>query len=342
MNDNVAPVAAAVIEAEAVVSEAALLVEVDVTPPRKRGRPRKDAAASNAAQPVMALVEVATVAVAVAAAQTPPSTGKKKAGRRPASPSELVLTNQAALQYKAGRIAELLARLYPNPPIPLDHGSTFQLLCAVLLSAQTTDKKVNECTPALFQLAPDAAAMAAAEQADIQACIRSLGLAPTKAKNLKAMSQLLVEQHGGQVPASLAELELLPGVGHKTASVVMCQAFGQAAFPVDTHIHRLAQRWGLTDGKSVEQTEADLKLLFPEHQWKELHLQIIFFGREKCPAQRHDPVLCPVCAWAAVPPYNKAGSSPLKAGGAKAAKAVKAAAATTSRADGKAAKRGRS
>jgi hypothetical protein len=136
MSGDPAPVTAVVTEAEAVVSEAALLVEVDVTPPRKRGRPRKDVAASNAAQPVTALVEVATVAVAVAAAQTPPSTGKKKAGRRPASPSELVLTDQAALQYKAGRIAELLARLYPNPPIPLDHGSTFQLLCAVLLSAQ--------------------------------------------------------------------------------------------------------------------------------------------------------------------------------------------------------------
>ncbi|EFN53388.1 hypothetical protein CHLNCDRAFT_12569, partial [Chlorella variabilis] len=196
---------------------------------------------------------------------------------------------------KAQRIAELLGRLYPNPPIPLDHASTFQLLCAVLLSAQTTDKKVNECTPALFQLAPDAAGMAAADVADIQACIRSLGLAPTKAKNLKAMSQMLLAEHGGEVPASMAALEALPGVGHKTASVVMCQAFAQDAFPVDTHIHRLAQRWGLTDGKSVEQTEADLKLLFPQSLWKELHLQIIFFGREKCPAQRHDPILCPVC-----------------------------------------------
>jgi endonuclease-3 len=159
--------------------------------------------------------------------------------------------------------------------------------------------------------------MAAADVADIAQCIRTLGLAPTKAKNLKAMSQMLVEHHGGQVPADMEALEALPGVGHKTASVVMCQAFGQAAFPVDTHIHRLAQRWGLTDGKSVEQTESDLKALFQEALWKELHLQIIFFGREKCPAQRHDPVTCPICSWAAVPPYDKAGNSPLKANGKK-------------------------
>lgn len=245
-----------------------------------------------------------------------PTLLRKKSARPPAkSPSQLVLGDQAALEFKAGRIAELLGRLYPNPPIPLDHGTTFQLLCAVLLSAQTTDKKVNECTPALFKLAPDAHAMAAADLADIAACIRTLGLAPTKARNLKAMSQILVEHHGGQVPASLEALEALPGVGHKTASVVMCQAFGQDAFPVDTHIHRLAQRWGLTDGKNVEQTEADLKLLFPQHLWKDLHLQIIYLGREHCPAKQHDPVLCPVCSWAAVPPYNKAGVSPQKAGG---------------------------
>ncbi|KAL4435867.1 hypothetical protein ABPG77_000629 [Micractinium sp. CCAP 211/92] len=251
-----------------------------------------------------------------APAATPPP--RKKSARPPAkSPSQLVLADQAALQFKAQRIAELLGRLYPDPPIPLDHSSTFQLLCAVLLSAQTTDKKVNECTPALFELAPDAPAMAAADLADIAACIRTLGLAPTKARNLKAMSQLLVEHHGGQVPASLEALEALPGVGHKTASVVMCQAFGQDAFPVDTHIHRLAQRWGLTDGKSVEQTEADLKLLFPQQLWKDLHLQIIYLGREHCPAKQHDPVLCPVCSWAAVPPYNKAGVSPQKAGGSK-------------------------
>ncbi|KAL4458760.1 hypothetical protein ABPG75_013625 [Micractinium tetrahymenae] len=275
------------------------------------------AAAANAADEVAAAAAAAAgeQEQAPAATPTPP---RKKSARPPAkSPSQLVLGDQSALELKAQRIAELLGRLYPEPPIPLDHATTFQLLCAVLLSAQTTDKKVNECTPALFQLAPDAHAMASADLPDIAACIRTLGLAPTKARNLKAMSQILVEQHGGQVPASMEALEALPGVGHKTASVVMCQAFGQDAFPVDTHIHRLAQRWGLTDGKSVEQTEADLKLLFPQHLWKDLHLQIIYLGREHCPAKSHDPLLCPVCSWAAVPPYNKAGVSPQKAGGPK-------------------------
>ncbi|PSC76466.1 conserved oligomeric Golgi complex subunit 5 [Micractinium conductrix] len=315
------------------------------TPPGGSKRPRRRAAATPQPGKVTAAVTAAAAAAAavgtapaatsaaavVAAAESAaaaavagtPVAAKKRGAKPPAkSPSALVLDNRNALEFKAGRIAELLERLYPNPPIPLDHGTHFQLLCAVLLSAQTTDKKVNECTPALFDLAPDAPSMAAAPLEDIAACIRQLGLAPTKAKNLKAMAQLLVEQHGGQVPASMEALEALPGVGHKTASVVMCQAFGQAAFPVDTHIHRLAQRWGLTDGRNVEQTEADLKLLFPERLWKDLHLQIIFFGREKCPAQRHDPVHCPVCSWAAVPPYDKAGVSPSKAGGPKKAAAA--------------------
>lgn len=281
-----------------------------------------------AAQAVQQATEAATAAAAGSAEDleplSPPASATKQAKKpqkknkpRPKSPSQLVLDNQSALAFKSNRIAELLGRLYPNPPIPLDHATDFQLLCAVLLSAQTTDKKVNECTPALFQLAPDAASMAGTDVADICAAIRQLGLAPTKAKNLKALSQILVDQHGGQVPASLEALEALPGVGHKTASVVMCQAFGQDTFPVDTHIHRLAQRWGLTDGHSVEQTEADLKLLFAQELWKDLHLQIIFFGREKCPAQRHDPLHCPICSWAAVAPYNKAGVSPIKAGGSK-------------------------
>lgn len=248
---------------------------------------------------------------------TPPSSppGSKKRPRGAgAGASASVQANLAQLQPKALAIAEQLNKLYPNPPIPLDHGSDFQLLCAVVLSAQTTDKKVNEVTPELFRIAPDAGAMAALDVDTIAHCIRQLGLAPTKAKNLKALSQMLVDRHGGRVPETFEELEELPGVGHKTASVVMAQVHGHDAFPVDTHIHRLTQRWGLTEGASVVQTEADLKLLFPPHMWRDLHLQIIFFGREKCPAQRHDPVLCPICSWAAVPPYNKPGNSPLKPG----------------------------
>ncbi|PNH10341.1 Endonuclease III, partial [Tetrabaena socialis] len=198
-----------------------------------------------------------------------------------------------ALRAKALRIQAQLAALYPSPPIPLSHGSAFQLLVAVMLSAQSTDVKVNTVTPQLFARGPDAAAMAQLQVDEIEGIIRVLGLAPTKAKNL------LVEQHGGEVPASWEALEALPGVGHKTASVVMSQAFGFPAFPVDTHIHRLAQRWGLSSGKSVEQTEHDLKVLLPEATWRDAHLQIIYFGREHCPAQRHDPSACPVCSWAA-------------------------------------------
>lgn len=210
------------------------------------------------------------------------------------------------LQQKAQRIAQQLGELHPSPPIPLDHSSTFQLLVAVILSAQTTDKKVNEVTPHLFKRAPDAAAMACMEVADIQAIIQPIGLAPTKAKNLSNMSKLLLERHGGEVPGSFAELEALHGVGHKTASVVMSQAFGHPAFPVDTHIHRLAARWGLSSGKSVEQTEADLKALLPPSAWRDVHLQIIYFGREHCPAKQHDPKRCPICSWAAT---GAAGSS---------------------------------
>ncbi|GAB4821817.1 hypothetical protein N2152v2_008863 [Parachlorella kessleri] len=237
----------------------------------------------------------------------------RKGGVAGAAPS-LDPSRLEELQSKGLQIAEQLRGLYPDPPIPLDHASHFQLLCAVLLSAQTTDKKVNEVTPALFKLAPDAAAMAALAAETIEGCIRQLGLAPTKAKNLQAMAQMLVERHGGEVPDSFEALEALPGVGHKTASVVMAQCFGHAAFPVDTHIHRLAQRWGLTAGRSVEQTEADLKLVFPEPLWHDLHLQIIYFGREVCPARGHDPTSCPICSWAAVPPFDKLGSSPLKPG----------------------------
>lgn len=203
------------------------------------------------------------------------------------------------LAQKAQRIGEQLDALYPKPPIPLDHTDAFTLLCAVLLSAQTTDARVNLVTPALFAAAPTPQAMAALEVEQILGFIRTCGLAPTKAKNLKAMAQRLLDAHGGAVPADLEALEALPGVGHKTASVVMCQAFGVPAFPVDTHIFRLANRWGLSTGKTVERVEADLKALWPPDTWNRRHLQIIYFGREHCPAKAHDPLRCPICAWAA-------------------------------------------
>lgn len=200
---------------------------------------------------------------------------------------------------KADRIGIILDRLYPEPPIPLDHRDAFTLLVSVMLSAQTTDKKVNEVTPALFARARDPASMAALPVDEILALIRTVGLAPTKAKNLHAMSQLLLDRHGGEVPADIEALEALPGVGHKTASVVMCQAFGLPAFPVDTHIHRLAARWGLSNGKNVTKTETDLKKVFPEDTWIRRHLQIIYFGREHCPARGHDLSQCEICGWAA-------------------------------------------
>lgn len=200
---------------------------------------------------------------------------------------------------KAERIGVILDRLYPEPPIPLHHRDPFTLLVAVMLSAQTTDKKVNEVTPALFEEAPDPQSMAALPVERIRELIRTVGLAPTKAKNLQAMARKLVDEHGGTVPADMEALEELPGVGHKTASVVMCQAFGLPAFPVDTHIHRLAARWGLSNGKNVVKTEEDLKSLFPEDTWIRRHLQIIYFGREYCPARGHDLGRCEICGWAA-------------------------------------------
>lgn len=200
---------------------------------------------------------------------------------------------------KADRIGAILDRLYPEPPIPLFHRDPFTLLVSVMLSAQTTDKKVNEVTPALFAKAPDPRSMAALPVDQILAFIRTVGLAPTKAKNLKEMARLLIERHRGVVPDDIDALEALPGVGHKTASVVICQAFGRPAFPVDTHIHRLAARWGLSNGKNVVKTEADLKSLFPEDTWNRRHLQIIYFGREHCPARGHDLGQCEICGWAA-------------------------------------------
>ncbi len=201
---------------------------------------------------------------------------------------------------KAERIQEILDELYPETDIPLDHRDPYTLLVAVLLSAQTTDKKVNEVTPDLFARASTPAAMASLPVEEIHRLIRQIGLANQKAKNLKRLSEMLMEEHGGGVPASFDDLEALPGVGHKTASVVMAQAFGKAAFPVDTHIHRLAQRWGLTkDGATVARTEKDLKKAFPEETWGKVHLQIIYFGREHCPALYHDLTECPICSWAA-------------------------------------------
>lgn len=190
---------------------------------------------------------------------------------------------------------ERLQAHYPETPVPLDHSDAFTLLVAVLLSAQCTDKKVNEVTPALFAAGPDPAAMAALSQETILGHIRQLGLASTKARNVKRLAELLLERHGGLVPSSFEALEALPGVGHKTASVVMAQAFGVPAFPVDTHIHRLAQRWGLSSGSSVVQTERDLKALFPKEAWNRLHLQIIFYGREFCTARGCDGTICGLC-----------------------------------------------
>jgi endonuclease-3 len=199
---------------------------------------------------------------------------------------------------KAGRIGEVLDRLYPRTEIPLGHRDPFTLLAAVVLSAQTTDKKVNQVTPTLFERAGTPAAMAGLPVAEIRDLIREVGLANQKAKALRGMAEILVAEHGGEVPRTFEALEALPGVGHKTASVVKVQAFGDPAFPVDTHIHRLAWRWGLSNGSSVERTERDLKRVFPEEAWGKVHLQVIYFGREHCPSLRHDFDACPICSWA--------------------------------------------
>ncbi|GLS27987.1 endonuclease III [Marinibactrum halimedae] len=192
-------------------------------------------------------------------------------------------------------ILETLATLYPNPPIPLDHRDTYTLLIAVLLSAQCTDERVNQVTPALWQLADNPYSMSQQSVEDIQAIIRPCGLSPQKSKAILKLSQILVERYDGEVPDTLDALEELPGVGHKTASVVMSQGYGVPAFPVDTHIHRLAQRWGLTNGKNVAQTEKDLKRLFPKERWNDLHLQIIYYGREHCSARGCDGRVCFIC-----------------------------------------------
>ena len=196
---------------------------------------------------------------------------------------------------RAAYIDRRLAELYPETPVPLIHRDAFTLLIAVLLSAQSTDKGVNKITPELFALADTPEKMMQVPVAEIQRIIRPCGLSPAKARAISGLSRILVEKHGGQVPRTFEELEELPGVGHKTASVVMAQAFGVPAFPVDTHIHRLAQRWKLTDGRSVERTEADLKKLFPREHWNQLHLRIIFYGREHCSARGCDGTDCEMC-----------------------------------------------
>ncbi len=200
---------------------------------------------------------------------------------------------------KAKKAGEILDRLYPAPPIPLEHRDPFTLLVAVLLSAQTTDAQVNKVTPALFARASTAEQMAKLSVDEILSCIRSCGLAPSKAKNIKKLAETLVAEHGGRVPKDIEALERLPGVGHKTASVVMSQAFGEPAFAVDTHIHRLAERWRLSNGRNVEQTERDLKKVFPREEWSRRHLQMIYFGREHCPARGHEAAECLICSWAA-------------------------------------------
>ena len=199
---------------------------------------------------------------------------------------------------KAERVSFILDRLqalYPEQPVPLDHSDPYTLLIAVLLSAQCTDERVNQITPALFEAASNPGDMAQLDIADIRSIIRPCGLSPQKSRAIKRLSEILLEEHQGEVPADMDALERLPGVGHKTASVVMAQAFGVPAFPVDTHIHRLAQRWGLTRGKNVTQTERDLKRLFPQDRWNALHLQIIFYGREFCSARGCDGRVCDIC-----------------------------------------------
>jgi len=200
---------------------------------------------------------------------------------------------------RAAWIDRRLDELFPSPEVPLAHKDPYTLLVAVLLSAQCTDERVNKTTPTLFARADTPGAMARLPVSEVEGIVRPCGLAPAKAKAIVGLSKAIIEEHGGEVPRTMEELEALPGVGHKTASVVMVQAFGEPAFPVDTHIHRLAARWGLSSGRSVTQTERDLKAVFDRSRWNTLHLQIIYFGRERCPARGHDLASCAICGWAA-------------------------------------------
>ena len=193
----------------------------------------------------------------------------------------------------------ILEELYPQPSIPLQHKDPYTLLIAVLLSAQCTDERVNKITPQLFALADKPQNMVQLSVEEIRSIIRPCGLAPRKSQSIHTLSQMWLDLHGGKVPESFEDLEALPGVGHKTASVVMAQAFNHPSVPIDTHIHRLLFRWGLSSGKNVETSEVDFKKCFPIQSWNKLHLQIIYFGREHCSARKHDPVVCPICSWAA-------------------------------------------
>ncbi|HEY0252703.1 MAG TPA: endonuclease III [Kofleriaceae bacterium] len=216
------------------------------------------------------------------------------------------MASKADLAERAAKIHGILDELHPLPGSPLAHETPYQLLVATILSAQCTDARVNMVTPALFAVAPDAHAMAKLKPREVLKFVKTCGLAKGKAKNIVAMSKDLVTHHGGEVPKTFEQLEELAGVGHKTAGVVMSQAFGIAAFPVDTHIHRLAGRWGLSRARNVEEVERDLKALFPEDRWNALHLQIIYFGRAQCPARAHDVDACPICSWAMTATKRKA------------------------------------
>ncbi|TMQ27925.1 MAG: endonuclease III [Deltaproteobacteria bacterium] len=225
----------------------------------------------------------------------------RDAGDPPPAPTPIATTTAPLprdRKARAERIMQILDHYYPEVEMPLDHGDPFQLLVATILSAQCTDARVNQVTPALFTRAPDARAMARLSASQIMPYIKTCGLAAGKAKALAGMSRILVAEHGAQVPRDIAALEELPGVGHKTASVVMAQAFDEPAFPVDTHIHRLAGRWQLSRARTVEEVERDLKAVFPRERWTTLHLQIIYFGRQYCTARQHDPAACPICSWA--------------------------------------------
>jgi|GEM_PF-114081 len=221
------------------------------------------------------------------------STAKKAASKKKTTTKKAVRLPRA----KAKKIHAILDDLYPETPIPLDHIDPYTLLVAVLLSAQCRDERVNRITPGLFAMANTPYEMVKRTPEDIEEIIRPCGLAPRKSKAIHTLSQIIIDKHDGKVPDNLEDLEALPGVGHKTASVVIAQAFGKPAFPVDTHIHRLAARWGLSSGKNVVQTERDLKELFPKKSWNKVHLQIIFFGREHCPARGHVIEDCPICSW---------------------------------------------
>lgn len=205
------------------------------------------------------------------------------------------MTGNMLKEERVAFIDRRLQELYPNPPVPLDHTDPYTLLVAVLLSAQCTDERVNQVTPALFALADNPFDMAGKSVETIRAIIKPCGLSPQKSKAIRRLSEILIEEHGGEVPKDFESLEKLPGVGHKTASVVMAQSFGVPSFPVDTHIHRLAQRWGLTRGRNVNETERDLKRVFKKSRWNDLHLQIIFYGREFCTARGCDGRVCEIC-----------------------------------------------